>query len=90
MKYFISLLFFLILSSNFYSQDKTTVEAKSEEISDNLDLEAVASLFGEAKNLEDFEKKLNDPETKISNLDLNEDGEVDYLRVVENSDDKTH
>jgi len=65
--------------------DVTTVDAKDSSIGDNLDLEAVASVFGEAKDLEDFEKKLNDPETKINNLDINEDGEVDYLRVTESS-----
>ncbi|UTW66602.1 hypothetical protein KFE94_00390 [bacterium SCSIO 12643] len=73
-----------------HAQDVTTVEATSSDISDNLDLEAVASVFGESKDLEDFEKRLNDPETQISNLDLNEDGEVDYLRVVENSEKETH
>ncbi len=73
-----------------YSQDVTTVEAKNADISDNLDLEAVASIFGESKNLEEFEAKLNDPTLKISNLDLNEDGEVDYLRVVETSDKDLH
>ncbi len=72
------------------SQDITTVEAKSTDISENLDLEAVASIFGEAEDLEDFEKKLNDPELQISNLDLNEDGEVDYIRVTEASKDNTH
>lgn len=72
------------------AEDTTTVEAKSEDISDNLDLEAVASVFGEAEDLEDFEKRLNDPETKITNLDLNEDGEVDFLRVMETVKDDTH
>ncbi|WP_299777231.1 hypothetical protein [uncultured Formosa sp.] len=68
----------------------TTVSATSTDISFNLDLEAVASVFGESKNLEDFEERLNDPEAKISNLDLNEDGNVDYLRVVEISENNTH
>ena len=71
-------------------QDVTTVTAENSDISDNLDLEAVASLFGECKDLEEFEKKLNDPELKLSNLDLNEDGEVDYLRVVETAESETH
>lgn len=69
--------------SSIYSQDVTTVEAKSDEISYNLDLEAVASIFGDSENLEDFEKRLNNPEFQISNLDLNNDGVVDYLRVIE-------
>ncbi len=80
----------ILFVSNFYAQDVTTVEATDSDISENLDLEAVASVFGESEDLEDFEKKLNDPESQISNLDLNEDGEVDYLRVIESSADETH
>ncbi|MBL0732000.1 MAG: hypothetical protein JJW03_04005, partial [Desulfosarcina sp.] len=84
------LIVLLIAGTNLHAKDVTTVKAKDTEISDNLDLKAVASVFGDSKDLEEFEKKLNDPKTQISNLDLNEDGEVDYLRVVETSKDKTH
>jgi len=66
----------------------TTTRATSYEISDNLDLDAVASIFGDSENLEDFERRLNDPDTRISNLDLNQDGYIDYLRVLENSSDR--
>ena len=75
---------------NLNAQDVTTVEATNSEISENLDLEAVASVFGESDDLEDFEKRLNDPDTQISNLDLNKDGEVDYLRVNESSKNDSH
>lgn len=81
---------FAFAIANIYSQDVTTVTAKDSDISDNLDLEAVASVFGESTDLKDFEKRLNDPETRISNLDLNGDGEVDYLRVIETSDQDIH
>jgi len=81
----------LILNTvNIYAEDVTTVEAKSSDISDNLDLEAVATLFGQSKDLEEFEKKLNDPKIKASNLDLNKDGKVDYLRVLETAEKDTH
>jgi hypothetical protein len=60
------------------------------EISDNLDLRAVASIFGDSRNLQDFERRLNDPELQISNLDLNNDNEVDYLRVIETVENRTH
>jgi cystathionine beta-lyase family protein involved in aluminum resistance len=33
---------------------------------------------------------LNDPELQISNLDLNNDNEVDYLRVIETVENRTH
>ena len=70
-------LIILLFSQATFAQDVITVEAKRSDISDNLDLEAVASVFGESENLEDFEKRLNDPEAQICNLDLNEDGYVD-------------
>ena len=72
------------------TDDTSVEEAAATEISNNLDLEVVISVFGESENLEDFENKLNEPERQISNLDLNEDGEVDYLRVVESAMDDTH
>ena len=80
----------LISLSQMMAQNITTIEAKSFDISDNLDLDALASIFGEARNLEDFENKLNDPRLQLSNLDLNEDGLVDYLRVIETSEYGIH
>src|SRR5690554_2672490 len=66
-----------------YNGGNATVVAQNYDISDNLDLQAVASIFGESRDLEDFERRLNDPSIQISNLDLNNDNYVDYLRVVE-------
>lgn len=71
-----------------YGQNNTaTVVAQNYDISDNLDLQAVASIFGDSRDLEDFERRLNDPSAQISNLDLNRDNYVDYLRVIEVADD---
>lgn len=88
-------IFFLSIVTLFFiptinSQNRTTVIASSSEISDNLDLKAVASIFGDSKNLEDFEYRLNNPKYKISNLDLNDDSQVDYLRVIESIEGNTH
>ena len=84
MKTQILLLLMMVFSASVLTAQQTvTVSASTYDISDNLDLESVAYLFGESKNLEEFERKLNDPELQISNLDLNRDGYVDYLRVVE-------
>lgn len=87
------LLFIALLTLGFSSvqvQSQTTVYAKNSDISDNLDLRAVASMFGESANLQDFERRLNDPKYQISNLDLNGDNEVDYLRVIESVENRTH
>mgnify|MGYP003520159797 CR=1 FL=1 len=72
------------------AQNRTTINAMNSEISDNLDLRAVASIFGDSENLEDFERRLNDPKSQISNLDLNEDNQVDYMRVIETIEGNTH
>ena len=86
------LLLLTVLASIFaaQAQDRTTINAMNSEISDNLDLRAVADIFGDSKNIQDFERRLNDPKLQISNLDLNNDDEVDYLRVIETVEKRTH
>jgi hypothetical protein len=79
-----------LITTQCVAQKTITVEAQNNDISNNLDLKAVASAFGESQNLEDFEKKLNDYDSQISNLDLNNDGEVDYLRVIEKMENNVH
>ncbi len=86
---FLTIAIFAITNAIF-AQDRTTVNATNSEISDNLDLRAVASIFGDSQNLEDFERRLNDPKLQISNLDLNNDNQVDYLRVIESVEGRTH
>ena|GEM_PF-1156213 len=68
---------------------KVRVTALSTDISQNLDLNAVAALFAQSANLEVFEQALN-REDGICNLDLNGDGYVDYLRVVEAEENGVH
>lgn len=83
-------LFASLFASQIHAQDITTVRANNTDISDNLDLKAVASIFGESADLADFERRLNDPKIQISNLDLNGDNQVDYLRVIESAENNTH
>jgi hypothetical protein len=57
---------------------------------DNLNLYAVMKLFQESETLEGFERSLNDENSRINNLDLNGDGYVDYIRVIDNVDRNAH
>ncbi|MCB9168916.1 MAG: hypothetical protein H6597_02990 [Flavobacteriales bacterium] len=57
---------------------------------DDLDLRGALALFKDAKDLESFEKALNDPDKHVNNLDLNGDGKVDYIRVVDHADGMVH
>ncbi|NLD63198.1 MAG: hypothetical protein GX646_04830 [Bacteroidales bacterium] len=58
---------------------------------DNLNLYAVMKLFQESETLEAFERSLNDENSRINNLDLNNDGYVDYITVSDyvNGEDHT-
>ena len=57
---------------------------------DNLNLYAVMDLFQSAETLEAFERKLNDPEQMVNNLDLNNDNYVDYIMVLDYAEDDLH
>jgi hypothetical protein len=54
---------------------------------DNLNLYAVLKVFQESPTLEEFEKKLNAEGSMINNLDLDGDGNTDYIRVHDNVSD---
>ncbi len=72
------------------AQEDVTIVAPTSEAAEGLDLKAVSELFKNSENPEEFEKALNDPELGINNLDLDENGEVDFIRVVEKVGDDTH
>jgi hypothetical protein len=57
---------------------------------DNLNLFAVMKLFQESQTLEVFERELNNEDTHINNLDLDQDGRIDYIRVVDHPDGNYH
>ena len=78
-----------IIAGNF----KTTAQTTSERLDlpgDNLNLYAVLKIFQESETLEIFEKKLNEEYSKINNLDLNRDGKIDYIKVIDNVDGDVH
>ena len=57
---------------------------------DNLNLYAVMNLFQESETLEGFEKKLNEEDYRINNLDLNGDNLIDYIMVSDYVDGNVH
>lgn len=66
------------------SQDSTGL------LGDNFSLEGALTLFKQAASLEAFEEALNKEDNNVNNLDLNEDGEIDYVRVVDNMEGDLH
>ena len=73
----------LTVSPMVLAQQNITIIAPTSQAAEGLNLYAVAELFKDSHNLEAFERALNDPRNGINNLDLDEDGYVDYIRVVE-------
>ncbi len=70
---------------------QTNVESDSTGLpGDHFSLEAALAIFKQAESPEDFEKRLNEEGQAANNLDLNEDGEVDYIRVIDNMEDDVH
>jgi hypothetical protein len=57
---------------------------------DNFSLQGALEMFQKAGSPEDFEKLLNEENNHVNNLDLNDDGKIDYIRVIDNSEKNAH
>lgn len=57
---------------------------------DNFSLQGALELFSKAANPEAFEKALNEEKNNVNNLDLNGDGKIDYIRVVDKKENDLH
>jgi hypothetical protein len=49
---------------------------------DNFSLQGALEMFKKAGSPEEFEKLLNTEDNKVNNLDLNGDGNIDYIKVI--------
>ncbi|MEO8760246.1 MAG: hypothetical protein ABI388_03875 [Bacteroidia bacterium] len=77
---FFAALFILSISASGFAQAPQTPDSLGLP-GDNLNLYGVLYLFKESKSVEEFEQKLNTPDNKVNNLDLNHDGQTDYILV---------
>ena len=84
-------LFVLLLGYGLGSaQENVTIVAPTSEAAEDLDLRAVGELFKNSENLQAFERALNSSGVGVNNLDLDGDGKVDFIRVVEAVTDDAH
>lgn len=60
-----------------------SAEVILKEYSKGLDLDATTALAKKAKDAADFERLLNSQAEAVNNIDLNDDGKVDYINVTE-------
>jgi len=66
------------------SQDSTGLPG------DNFSLQGALEMFQKSESPEAFEKRLNEEENNVNNLDLNGDGEVDYVKVIDKMENDVH
>lgn len=57
---------------------------------DNFSLQGALAMFKKAGSPEEFEKLINTEDNGVNNLDLNEDGETDYVRVIDKAETDVH
>ena len=57
---------------------------------DNFDLQGALEMFKKASSPEEFEKLINSQDNNVNNLDLNGDGEIDYVRVIDKAQKELH
>lgn len=69
----------------------TAAMAQNTEVpGDNFSLEGALELFKKSQSPEEFEKMLNSEDSKVNNLDLNGDGYIDYIRVIDRNEGNVH
>ncbi len=83
-----ALLFASLFSIQLNAQDSSDEDTGY--LGDHFSLEGALTLFENASSMEIFEKELNNEQNHVNNLDLNEDGKVDYIRVVDNMEKDVH
>jgi hypothetical protein len=84
---FLTLFLAILLPAKLHAQNN---QDKLDLPGDNLNLFAVLKLFQESETLEGFERKLNEENSEINNLDLNGDDKTDYIKVIDNTDGNVH
>jgi hypothetical protein len=84
MKNIILILFVILGITTSFAQEE------SETSGDNFSLEGALEMFKKSSSLEEFEKLINSENNDVNNLDLNEDGDIDYINVESIKEGDTH
>lgn len=57
---------------------------------DNFSLQAAIEIWKTAASPEEFEKAINTESNHVNNLDLNGDGDIDYVKVIDKTEGQVH
>jgi len=74
----------VLAAQNNTAQDSTGLPG------DNFSLEGALAMFKKAGSPQEFERLINTQNNGVNNLDLNGDGEADYIRVIDKRDGDDH
>jgi hypothetical protein len=84
------IIFVLSLSPAGYAFSQSVAVDSTGLPGDNFSLEGALELFKKSESPEEFEKMLNSEDSKVNNLDLNDDGETDYIKVIDKQEGNVH
>jgi hypothetical protein len=57
---------------------------------DNFSLQGALVMFKQSSSPEEFEKLINTENNNVNNLDLNGDGDIDYINVIDKTENEVH
>lgn len=81
--------FLLATGLSLHAQNQTGVDSTGLP-GDNFSLQGALQMFQKAGSPEEFEKLINTEDNNVNNLDLNEDGDIDYVRVIDKMEKDVH
>jgi len=85
--YFLSLLFLFAFAIGTKAQSGTDSTGLP---GDNFSLQGALEMFQRSSSIEEFEKLINTEDNHVNNLDLDGDGDIDYIRVIDKVDKDAH
>lgn len=80
----------IIVVTAFVSEAQKTLTDSTGYPGDNFSLQGALQMFKKASSPEEFEKLLNTQSNNVNNLDLNKDGKIDYVKVIDRTEKKIH
>ena len=86
MKKCVALLLVIIGITSAFGQDNN----RHANTGDDFSLEGALAMFKQSNSLEEFEKNLNSENNNVNNLDLDGDGQTDYINVEDIKESDSH
>jgi hypothetical protein len=80
----------LMAAVSFAQAQSTEAEDSTGLPGDDFSLKGALELFKKSASPEEFEKLLNAENSHVNNLDLNGDGETDYIKVIDRTEKGVH